>query len=99
MVEHLLPVTGAEPQDAQVTDDLRVQTLEPYFEHRRLPLLFDPLQDLQAGLGDDLLDAGRVDPAVDDELVEGDPRPLAADWIEPADDHGFGGAVPDEIDL
>src|SRR5262245_42213138 len=81
-----------------MSNDLRVQTLEAELEDRALPLLFDPLQDLLAGLGDDLLDACRVDPAVDDELVQRDPGHLAADGVEAADDDGLGRVIDDEVD-
>ena len=40
--------------------------------------------DLGAGLGDDLLDAAGMDPAVGDELGDGDPGDLAADRVEAA---------------
>ena len=39
-----------------------------------------------------------MDPAVDDELVEGHPGHLAADRVEAADDDGFGGVVDDDVD-
>ncbi len=42
-----------------------MKTLQSDLQHRRLPLFFDPLQDLGSGLGDDLLDASRMNPAVD----------------------------------
>src|SRR5207249_7180126 len=89
---------GAKPQDAQVADDLRVQPLQAELQDRRLPLLFDPLQDLLAGLGDDLFDPGRMDASIHDELVQRDPRNLAAHGVEPADDHGLGGVVDEELD-
>ena len=38
--------------------------------------------DLGAGLGDDLLDAAGMDPAVGDELGDRDPGDLAADRVE-----------------
>ncbi len=98
MVQHLLPVARAETQDAEMADDLRVQSLQAELQDRALPLLLDPLQDLLAGLGDDLFDAGRVNPAVHDELVERDPCHLAAHRVEPADDHGLRGVVDDQVD-
>src|SRR5690242_4531305 len=98
MVQHLLPVAGAETQDAEVADDLRVQTLQAELQDRALPFLFDPLQDLLAGFGYDLLDAGRMDPAIHDQLVERDPGHLTADRVEPADDHGLRGVVDDQVD-
>src|SRR2546422_7310591 len=39
-----------------------------------------------------------MDPAVHDELVERNPRHLAADGVEPTDDHGFGGVIDDQVD-
>src|ERR1019366_8079718 len=58
----------------------------------------DPWQDLPSGLGDDLFDPCRVDPAVNDELVQRDSSHVAADGVEPADDDGFRGIVHDQID-
>ena len=98
MVEHLLSVTRPEAQDAQVSDDLGVKTLQADLQHRRLPLLFDPLQDLDSGLGDDLLDSGRMNPAVDYQLVQRDSSHLAADGVETADDDGFRGVVHYQVD-
>src|SRR5213594_2014606 len=98
VVEHLLAVAGAKTKDAEVADDLGVQPLKAELQDRRLPLLFDPLQDLLAGFGDDLLDPSEMDASIHDELVERDPRDLAAHGIEPADDHGLGGVVDDQVD-
>jgi hypothetical protein len=39
-----------------------------------------------------------MNPAVNDELVQRDPRHLAADGVEAADDHGFWSVVDDEVD-
>src|SRR5258708_15740562 len=39
-----------------------------------------------------------MNPAVNDELVQRDPRHLAADGVEAADDHGFWSVVDDEAD-
>ena len=81
-----------------MADDLRVKTLKAELQDRTLPLLFDPLQDLLAGLGDDLLDPGRMDASIHDELVQRDPRDLASYGVEPADDDGLGSVVDDEVD-
>ena len=51
VVQHLLPVAGAKTKDAEVADDLGVKPLQADLQDRRLPFLFDPLQDLLAGLG------------------------------------------------
>src|SRR4029077_1860521 len=40
----------------------------------------------------------RMDPAVDDELVQRNPRHLAADGVEAADDYGFRGVIDDQVD-
>ena len=98
MVQHLLSVTRPEAQDAKMAHDLRVQSLQTELQDRRFALLFDPLQDLLAGFGDDLFDPGRMNPAVDDQLVQRDPCHLPAYGVEAADDHGLGGVVHDQID-
>ena len=54
--------------------------------------------DLGAGLGDDLLDAAGVDPAIGDELGEGDPGDLAADRVEARQDDRLGRVVDDQVD-
>src|SRR5216683_741002 len=95
MVQHLLSVAGTEAQDAEVTDDFRVKSLESDLQNRRLALLFDPLQDLQSGLGDDLFDPSRMNPAVHDQLVQRDSGDLTSYRVETADDDGFRGVVDD----
>ena len=54
--------------------------------------------DLCLGLGDDLLDATRVDAAVLDELGQAQPGDLASDGVEAADQHGLGRVVDDQVD-
>ena len=98
MVEHLLPIAGAEPKNAQVPDDFGMEPLQSDLQDGGFSLLFDPLQDLLAGFGHDLFDAGRMNPAVDDELVQGYPRHLAADGVEAADDDRLGRVIDDEVD-
>src|SRR5438552_15878232 len=48
MVQHLLPVAGAEAQDSEVANALRVKALEAGLEDGRLTLPVDPLRDLLA---------------------------------------------------
>src|SRR5258708_19058773 len=81
-----------------MADDLGMKSLQADLQDRRLALFFDALQDFLPGLGDDLFDAGRMDPAVDDQLVQRDPRHLAADGVEAADDDGFRGGIDYEVD-
>ena len=45
-----------------------------------------------------LLDPGRVDPAVGDQLLQGEPGDLAADRVEAAQQHRLGGVVDDQVD-
>ena len=47
---------------------------------------------------DDLLDPGRMDPAVDDEFLDGQPGRLAPDRIEAREDDRFGRIVDDDVD-
>src|SRR5262249_572649 len=57
----------------------------------------DLLIHLRAGLEDDLLDAAGMDAAVHDEVGERQPGGLAADRIEPGEDHGIRGIVDDQV--
>ena len=54
--------------------------------------------DLGASLGDDLLDATRVDPAVGHQLRQGDPGHLPAHRVEAGEDDRLGRVVDDQID-
>src|SRR4051794_19951205 len=67
-------------------------------EHRLLPDLEDAVLDLGAGRVVGLLDAGRVDAAVLQELLEREARNLAPDAVEAREDHGAGRVVDDEVD-
>ena len=63
-----------------------------------LALLLDDVIHLAAGLLHHVLDAGGMDAAVGDELLQGDSRHLAADGVEAGHGDGLGGVVDDEID-
>ncbi len=45
-----------------------------------------------------LLDPVRVDPAVEDQLLQGQPGDLAADRVEAGQQHGLGRVVDDQVD-
>jgi hypothetical protein len=49
-------------------------------------------------LGDDLLDAGGMDPAVEDETLHGFAGDFAADGVEAGEDDGVGGVVDEDGD-
>src|SRR5207253_2108578 len=56
------------------------------------------LLDLGLAVLVDLLNAVRVDAAVEHELLEGEPADLPAYRVEAGEQHGFGGVVDDEVD-
>ncbi len=85
VVEHVLAVARAVLEPAEELDDLGGQARDAGLVGGLLAGLADDEVDLGAGLGDDLLDAARVDAAVRDELGDGDPGDLAADRVEAAD--------------
>src|SRR5205807_2582743 len=66
-------------------------------QHRLPADLLDVLLHLGGRLGDDLLDARRVDAAVLDQLGQGEAGRLAADFVEGADDHHAGRVVHDHV--
>ena len=84
VLEHVLAVGGPVLQAPEQLDELGVEVRDAELERRRLALLADLLPELRADLLDDLLDAGRVDAAVHDELLEREPGDLAPDRLEGA---------------
>ena len=91
VLEHVLAVAGAVPEPAEQLDDLRRQPGNAGLVGGRLAGLADDQLDLRACLGDDLLDAAGMDAAVLDELGQREPRDLAADRVEAADEHAISG--------
>ena len=65
---------------------------------RRLAQLDDLGVDFLPRLGDDLLDPPRMNAPVADQLLEREPRDLAADRIEAGHDHGVRRVVDDDVD-
>ena len=65
---------------------------------RRLAFLADLLLELGLDVLDDLLDAGRVDAAVQDEPLDGQAGDLAADGVEARQDDRLGRVVDDDVD-
>src|SRR5262249_2746330 len=64
----------------------------------RLAFFLDALLALLPCFGHGLLDPGRVDATVDDQLVQSGPGHLAADRIEAADHDRFRSVVDDQVD-
>ena len=63
-----------------------------------LPRLDDLFLDLLTHLRDDLFNAGRVDTAVLDELMQCQTCYLTAHGVKATEDDGFGGVVDDDLD-
>jgi len=98
VLEHVLSVAGAVLHAAQELDELRMDRVQVGFKHRLLAGLADLVLHLAAGLLHDLLDAGGVDAAVGDELLQRHPGDLAAHRVETGDDDRLGRVVDDEVD-
>ena len=96
--QHVLAVAGAEVQPAQQLGQLGVQRADVGLEHRLLAHLDDVLVDLRVRLVVGLLDPRRVDAAVLEQLLQRQPRDLAADAVEARQQHRAGRVVDDEVD-
>ena len=97
VLEDVLAVAGAVAQAPQQVGLLAVEPAHVGVHTGLLAALADGLGDLLADFGDDLLDAGGVDAAVGDELLEGQAGDLAADGVKGADHHHAGGIVHDHV--
>ena len=96
--EHVLAVARAELQAAEDADQLGVEALDVGVERGLLAGLDDVALELGLGLVVGLLDPGRVDAAVREQLLERHAGDLAADAVEAGEDHGVGRVVDDEVD-
>ena len=79
-------------------DQLGVQSVDTEVDRGALADLDDLLLDLFLDLGHHLLDAGGVDAAVGDQLVQGQTGDLAAHGVESRKDNRLGGVVDDDLD-
>src|SRR5919106_2671179 len=98
VAEHVLAVGGAVLEPPEDPDQLRVQVGDADLEAGVLAGPADLAFDFLAGPVVGLLDAGRVDAPVGDELLEGEPADLAPDGVEAGQEHGLGGVVDDQVD-
>ena len=96
--QDVLAVAGSKCQRAQELDQLGMEAGDAGLEHRLLAFFPDPVLDIAARLDHHLLDASRMDPAVDQQMVERHSCHLAADRVESAQDDGFGCVVDDQVD-
>src|SRR5271168_1444007 len=98
MHQHVLRVAVAVLEHPEQLDQLRMDSVHADFDNRALPRLADRFLDLLLGLAHDFLDTPRMNPAVRDELLQRDPRDLAANRIVARDNHRFGSVVDNDID-
>ncbi len=95
--EHVLAVAGAKAQPAEQFDQLGVHALHPGVEHALLTELDDAVVQLGLGLVVGLLDPRGMDPAVLQQLLQGEPRHLTAHAVKTGEHHRARCVVDDEI--
>ena len=96
--EHVLAVARPELQPAEDADRLGVEATDVGIEAGLLPRLHQVALELGLGLVVGLLDPGRVDAPVLQELLERHAGDLAPDAVEAGQDDRVGGVVDDEVD-
>ena len=97
VLQEVLPVGGAVFHTADQPDQFDVQAMDAQVDTGALAGLQNLVLELLLDLRDHLLDAGRVDAAVDDQLVERQPRHFAAHGVEGGKQDGVGGVVDDDL--
>ena len=98
VLEDVLPVAGPVPQPAEQGEQLRVYVGQPDLHHRVLGRPQAQPLDLVPGEVEYLLDAVRVDPPVEDQLLQREPADLPAYRIKARQQYRLGRVVDDEID-
>src|SRR5215212_6728193 len=98
VAEHVLAVGGAVLEPPEHADQLGVQVGDADLEAGVLAGPAHLALDLLAGPVVGLLDAGRVDAAVGDELLQSEAADLAPDGVEAGQQDRFGGVVDDQVD-
>ena len=98
MLEHVLTKRGAVAQSTQSLNDLGVQIVDTGIEGSLFASLAHALLNQVGGLVIHLLDAGRVNAAVSNKVLEGDAGGLATDRIEARKHDGLGGVIDHEVD-
>ena len=97
MLEGVLPVARAEMHAAQELHEFRMDAVYAHLENGGFALFLDELFDFLAGLRDDFLDAGRMDPSVQDQFLQGDAGDLAAHRVKARKHDGFRRIVDDQV--
>ena len=98
VLEDVLAVARAEAQAAEDVHELLVEGAAVRLEHGLLAGLADDILDLRLRLVVHLLDPGRVDAPVLDQLRQRQARDLAAQAVERREDDRVRRVVDDEVD-
>src|SRR5665647_2947396 len=98
VLEDVLAVARPVLELAQELDQLGMDVADLELQDGRLALLLDLLLEVGLDRLDDVLDAGRVDAPVGDELLDGQAGQLAADRVEARQDDRLGRVVDDDVD-
>jgi hypothetical protein len=98
VLEHVLPVRRAVAQQTHRADEFRMQIGDADLGHRVLGRALAQFGDLALAPLVDLLDPTRVDPAVQHQRVQRQPRGLPAYRVEAGQQHRLGGVVDDQVD-
>ena len=98
VLEHVLPVARAVAQPAEDLDELFVELAAVRFEDRLLAGQPDVVLELRLRDVVHLLDAGRMDAAVFDQLLQRQAGDLTPQAVERREDDCVGRVVDDEVD-
>lgn len=96
VLQDVLTKRGAIAQSAERLDDLGVKVVDAGVKGGLLASLLNPLVYESLGLLVHLLDAGRVNAAVGDEVLERHAGRLATNGLEAREQHRLGGIIDDE---
>ena len=97
VLEKVLPVGRTVFHPADQADQLHAEPVDAQVDAGAFAGFQDFLFQLLLHLGDDFFDAGRMDAAVDDQLVQGQAGHFAAHRVEGGKEDGVGGVVHHEF--
>jgi hypothetical protein len=98
VAKDVLPVGGAVAQPAEEVDQFRVHVGDAQLDQRVLAGALAQLLDLGLAPLVGVLDPLRVDPAVGDQPVQGEPGDLAPHRVKAGEQDGLGRVVDDQVD-
>ena len=97
VVQHVLAVAGAVAHPAQQTDELGMQAVDVGLKHGAFAFGLDGGVDFLLRLGDHLFDAGGVNAAVLNELLQRETGNFPPHRVKAGDGDGLGRVVDDQI--